>query len=244
MSDALSRLHGDKFAAVQRSRRTIVGPGMTTPPHPITRRVLGMAALVTAAFGRDLLAQTPQQQAAAPDKRPAPDKMRVRLTVNGQARALDARPAHHAARRAARASRPHRHQERLRPRPVRRLHRAGERRAHQFLPVARGDARRRRDHHHRGPRHRPSKLHPLQAAFVKHDGFQCGYCTPGQICSAVGMLDEISAACPSHVTADLAAAPRAQRRRDPRAHERQHLPLLGLSQHRGGHHGSREGSAG
>lgn len=53
----------------------------------------------------------------------------------------------------------------------------------------------------------PSRLHPLQAAFVKHDGYQCGYCTPGQICSAVGTLDEIRRAIPSHVTADLAARP-------------------------------------
>ena len=51
------------------------------------------------------------------------------------------------------------------------------------------------------------KLHPMQAAFVKHDGFQCGYCTPGQICSAVAMLREIKAGIPSHVTADLTAAP-------------------------------------
>jgi xanthine dehydrogenase YagT iron-sulfur-binding subunit len=36
----------------------------------------------------------------------------------------------------------------------------------------------------------PKKLHPMQAAFVKHDGFQCGYCTPGQICSAIGLLSE------------------------------------------------------
>ena len=50
----------------------------------------------------------------------------------------------------------------------------------------------------------PDNLHPLQAAFVAHDGFQCGYCTPGQICSAAAMLDEISAGVPSHVTADLA----------------------------------------
>jgi xanthine dehydrogenase YagT iron-sulfur-binding subunit len=50
-------------------------------------------------------------------------------------------------------------------------------------------------------------LHPLQAAFVEHDAFQCGYCTPGQICSAVGMLDEGEAGWPSHVTADVAAAP-------------------------------------
>jgi xanthine dehydrogenase YagT iron-sulfur-binding subunit len=51
----------------------------------------------------------------------------------------------------------------------------------------------------------PGALHPLQAAFVKHDGFQCGYCTPGQICSAVGMFGEAKAGWPSHVTADVAA---------------------------------------
>ena len=49
------------------------------------------------------------------------------------------------------------------------------------------------------------ELHPLQAAFIEHDGFQCGYCTPGQICSAVGMADEVSRGVPSHVTADLIA---------------------------------------
>ncbi len=53
----------------------------------------------------------------------------------------------------------------------------------------------------------PASLHPLQAAFIKHDGFQCGFCTPGQICSAVGMLQEIRAGAPSHVTADLNTAP-------------------------------------
>jgi xanthine dehydrogenase YagT iron-sulfur-binding subunit len=53
----------------------------------------------------------------------------------------------------------------------------------------------------------PENLHPMQAAFVKHDGFQCGYCTPGQICSAVAVLREIKAGIPSHVTADLAAQP-------------------------------------
>ena len=51
----------------------------------------------------------------------------------------------------------------------------------------------------------PDSLHPMQAAFVKHDGYQCGYCTPGQICSAVGVLAEIKAGVPSHVTADLLA---------------------------------------
>ncbi len=49
----------------------------------------------------------------------------------------------------------------------------------------------------------PTALHPLQDAFVRHDGFQCGYCTPGQICSAVGMLDEVAKGWPSHVSADL-----------------------------------------
>jgi xanthine dehydrogenase YagT iron-sulfur-binding subunit len=53
----------------------------------------------------------------------------------------------------------------------------------------------------------PAKMHPLQAAFVAHDGYQCGYCTPGQICSAVGMLDELKRGAPSHVTADLNAKP-------------------------------------
>jgi len=49
----------------------------------------------------------------------------------------------------------------------------------------------------------PEKLHPMQAAFVKHDGFQCGYCTPGQICSSVAMLGEIKDGIPSHVSEDL-----------------------------------------
>ena len=49
----------------------------------------------------------------------------------------------------------------------------------------------------------PANLHALQAAFLKHDGFQCGYCTPGQICSAVGMLAEVKLGMPSHVSASL-----------------------------------------
>ncbi len=53
----------------------------------------------------------------------------------------------------------------------------------------------------------PGRLHPMQAAFVKHDGYQCGYCTPGQICSAVGVLDEIRRGVPSHVTAKLEERP-------------------------------------
>ena len=57
-------------------------------------------------------------------------------------------------------------------------------------------------------------LHPLQQAFIAQDGFQCGYCTPGQICSALGMLQELRRGDPSHVTADLAAGPAAVTREE------------------------------
>ncbi len=48
-------------------------------------------------------------------------------------------------------------------------------------------------------------LHPLQTAFIQHDGFQCGYCTPGQLCSAIGMLREFQAGLPSAVTGNVSA---------------------------------------
>ncbi|QHF51460.1 MULTISPECIES: aldehyde dehydrogenase iron-sulfur subunit PaoA [unclassified Pseudomonas] len=54
----------------------------------------------------------------------------------------------------------------------------------------------------------PDKLHPMQAAFIKHDGYQCGYCTPGQICSAVAVIKEIRDGIPSHVSESLTEAPR------------------------------------
>ncbi len=54
-------------------------------------------------------------------------------------------------------------------------------------------------------------LHPMQQAFLDHDALQCGYCTPGQICSAVGMLAELDAGWPSHVSPDVAAAPERTR---------------------------------
>jgi xanthine dehydrogenase YagT iron-sulfur-binding subunit len=53
----------------------------------------------------------------------------------------------------------------------------------------------------------PKNLHPMQAAFIKHDGYQCGFCTPGQICAAVAMLEEVKAGVPSHVTPDLNRRP-------------------------------------
>jgi xanthine dehydrogenase YagT iron-sulfur-binding subunit len=53
----------------------------------------------------------------------------------------------------------------------------------------------------------PQQLHPMQAAFIKHDGYQCGYCTPGQICSAVAVLGEIRDGIPSHVSPSLTEPP-------------------------------------
>jgi xanthine dehydrogenase YagT iron-sulfur-binding subunit len=54
-------------------------------------------------------------------------------------------------------------------------------------------------------------LHMLQQAFIEHDGLQCGYCTPGQICSAIGMAEELRRGDPSYVTLDIAASPVATR---------------------------------
>jgi xanthine dehydrogenase YagT iron-sulfur-binding subunit len=54
---------------------------------------------------------------------------------------------------------------------------------------------------------RNGALHPLQEAFIEHDGLQCGYCTPGQICSALGMVEELRAGWPSAVSSSLTAAP-------------------------------------
>ena len=54
----------------------------------------------------------------------------------------------------------------------------------------------------------PDRLHPMQAAFIKHDGYQCGYCTPGQICSAIAVIEEIKAGIPSHASGDITRRPR------------------------------------
>jgi xanthine dehydrogenase YagT iron-sulfur-binding subunit len=54
---------------------------------------------------------------------------------------------------------------------------------------------------------RTGELHPLQAEFMEQDGFQCGYCTPGQICSAIGMLREFQNGLPSAVTRDMSEGP-------------------------------------
>jgi xanthine dehydrogenase YagT iron-sulfur-binding subunit len=54
---------------------------------------------------------------------------------------------------------------------------------------------------------RDGEIHPLQAAFIEHDGFQCGYCTPGQLLSAVGMMEEFRNGMPSAVSEDVTAGP-------------------------------------
>jgi len=58
------------------------------------------------------------------------------------------------------------------------------------------------------------ELHPLQQAFIAQDGFQCGYCTPGQICSAIAMVDELRRGDPSYITADLVAGPNGAMRQE------------------------------
>jgi xanthine dehydrogenase YagT iron-sulfur-binding subunit len=180
---------------------------MTNSPSSITRRVLGIASVATAVFGRELQAQTMPSTSPSSGSEPSPAKARVRLTVNGQVHdlALDPRTS------LLDALRDH-------------LGLAGTKKgcdhgqcgactvlvngvrlnACLSLAVAReGDSIMTID-----GLASDGTLHPLQEAFVKHDGFQCGYCTPGQICSAVGMLDEIQRGVPSAVS-DLAAAPQA-----------------------------------
>ena len=121
----------------------------------VSRRelLIGAAAsvAVTAAPSvADAQAPAANAQAAVVE---APAVLKVSFTVNGTGPRARARYPDHPARRAARAPASHRHQEGLRPRPVRRLHGDRRRAADQFLPDARGDARGRQHHHHRGAGH-------------------------------------------------------------------------------------------
>jgi aerobic-type carbon monoxide dehydrogenase small subunit (CoxS/CutS family) len=85
----------------------------------------------------------------------------------------------------------------------------------------------------------PGALHPMQAAFVKHDGYQCGYCTPGQICSAVSVLEEIRTGHSQPRERRPHGAAAAERGGTARAHERQHLPMRRVQQHRRRRHRGR-----
>ncbi len=67
---------------------------------------------------------------------------------------------------------------------------------------------------------RGNDLHPMQTAFIKHDGFQCGYCTPGQICSAIAVLNEAKKGSASYVTTDVRQKPRAVQLSDDEIKER------------------------
>ena len=76
------------------------------------------------------------------------------------------------------------------------------------------------------------QLHPLQAAFIEYDGFQCGYCTPGQICSAIGMVEEYKQGMPSAVTENHRRdRHRVFRGGNQRAHERQPVSLRRVCRH-------------
>src|SRR5438874_1636319 len=160
--------------------------------------------------------------------RAAADAQRERAALRASARA-----ARDAARCAARIHRPHRDEERLRSRPMRGMHRAGERPAHQFLPLARGGARQRRDRHHRRTcAHRQTACHaggvrragrlPVRLLHAGPDLLRRRVARRGRRrCSQRGerRCAQLGAGC-------------AERCRGARAHERQHLPLRRLPEHR------------
>ena len=147
-------------------------------------------------------------------------EIEVTLDVNGALRKLRIDPRTTLLDALRERLAPHRHEEGLRPRPVRRVHGARRRPARQLVPDARGRCVEGQKITTIEGLAKGDDLHPMQAAFIAHDGFQCGYCTPGQIMSAVALLDEGRA---------------KTRRRGPRADERQHLPLRRVPEHRRRH---------
>ena len=171
--------------------------------------MLGMASLVTAVLGRQLQAQQPQANPSLQTKpATAPGNVAVRLTVNGQVHDLTLDPRttlldalrDHLGLTGTKKGCDHGqcgactvlvNGQRFNACLSLAAQRDGE-----SVVTIEGLAE-------------SGRLHPLQQAFIKHDGFQCGYCTPGQICSAVGMLDELERGIPSAVSPHLAAAPEA-----------------------------------
>ncbi|MGX7705148.1 2Fe-2S iron-sulfur cluster-binding protein [Methylobacterium sp. Gmos1] len=176
-------------------------------PRPTRRSVLesGVAAAAVLGFAGPLRAATPPAQAPqALAAEPATPRMPVTLQVNGQARPLEVDP---------RTTLLDALRERIGLTGSKKGCDHGQcgactvlvngRRINSCLTLAvmhEGDEIQTIEGLAEG-----DQLHPLQAAFVKHDGFQCGYCTPGQICSAAGMLNEAKAGWPSTVTQDLTA---------------------------------------
>lgn len=158
-------------------------------PHPITRRVLGIASIVTAVFGRDLHAQTDRPRISPATPEPPSGKLNVRLTVNGEAHELLLDPR----TTLLDALRDH-------------LDLNGTKKGcdHGQCGACTVHVNGRRVNSclsfallHEGAEittieglGQPGNLHAMQAAFVEHDAYQCGYCTAGQIMSAVALLDE------------------------------------------------------
>ena len=178
---------------------------MSIPPPVITRRTLTLATVATAVADRAASAQPGSAVAEVPAPAKPGVKMAVQLSVNGQAHALDVDPRttlldalrDHIGLAGTKKGCDHGQSgactvliDGVRMNSC--LSLAVARDGQQIVTVE-GLAQ-------------DGKLHPMQAAFVTHDGFQCGYCTPGQICSAVGALSEIERGVPSAVS-DLASAP-------------------------------------
>ena len=120
-----------------------------------------------------------------------PGLITIELTVNGVDGETRRCAVDDAARCVARSPQSHWNEEGLRSRPVRRLHVLVDRRAsREFLPDACRDEGRCQVTTIEGLGRPTAHCIPLQQAFIDHDAFQCGYCTPGQICSAVGLIAE------------------------------------------------------
>ena len=174
-----------------------------------------LAASVAATFGATATAGSTVFDAAIPEIQ----TIDVSFEVNGRRVDLSIDPRVTLLDALRERLRPDRHEKGLRSRTVRRVHGARRRAARPVVPDARGiGAGRRGSRRSRGWRD-GDRLHPMQQAFIEHDGFQCGYCTSGT----------------DHVGGGAARrAVRPDRRRRPRVHERQHLPLRRVSRHRRG----------
>ncbi len=174
-------------------------------PHLITRRLLGTTALATAMTAATARAQQGDVQVAATQP-PVPGKIDMELDVNGEKHRLSLDPRttlldalrHHIGLTGTKKGCDHGQCgactvliDGVRMNSC--LSLAAVREGDKIVTIeglAEGE-----------------KLHPMQASFVKADAFQCGFCTPGQICSAVGMVSELRRGVPSAAAVDFASAP-------------------------------------